>query len=460
MVRHIVIIGCGTAGAAAALTARKTDRTADITILHSEPVPEYSRCGLPYTLTSVIPKRENLVIHPVSFYRGPLVRADLRLETSATHVDLKGQKVLAEGPKGDTEELTYDTLIFATGSLPRAPPIKGLDLPHVYRLHTLEDARRLHEAAKKAKNAAVIGAGLVGLETTEALHSMGFKVTVIEFLESVLPAMIDPDMASQLQERMEEEGVEVRLGYAAQEILPGRVRMKHRSSGSEEELPADLVVVATGVRPNTNLAAQTGLKLGPTGGIVVDDRMATSAPNVYAAGDCAEYRDLVTGQPVVSGLGSVALRQGEVAGTNAAGGQARLNGVVRASTTRLFGLEIAAAGPTRHTAEQAKLPLLAAKFQGRATAEYYPTEHTVTVKLLAHKETGKLLAGQVIGYCAAQRANLISAAITAGMTIHQLAALETCYAPPVAPIREPITLAAQILSLRHQRLKKKRSKDS
>ena len=460
MARHIVIIGCGTAGAAAALRARKTDRTATITILQAEPAPEYSRCGLPYTLTGAIPRRENLIIHPIRFYQGPLVRADLRLETRATSVDLKAQKVTAENREGKSEELTYDSLIFATGSLPRAPPIKGLDLPQVHRLHTLKDAEELLKSAKKAKSAAIIGAGLVGLETAEALHSLGLKVTVIEFLESVLPAMIDPDLASLLQERMEEEGIGVKLGCAAQEVLPGKVRMKHRASGNEEEVPADLVVVATGVRPNTDLASQAGLKLGPTGGITVDDRMATSAPNVYAAGDCAEHRDLVTGQPIVSGLGSVALRQGEVAGTNAAGGQARLEGVVMARTTRLFGLEIAAVGPTRHTAEKTGLPLLAGKFQGQATAEYYPTEHTVTVKLLAHKETGKLLAGQVIGLCAAQRANLISAAITAGMTIHQLAELETCYAPPVAPIREPLTLTAQILSLRLKRLQEKRSKSS
>jgi NADH oxidase (H2O2-forming) len=302
----------------------------------------------------------------------------------------------------------------------------------------------------------VIGAGLVGLETAEALHSLGVKVTVIEFLNQVLPAMLDDDMGQLVQERMEAEGISVRLGTAAKAVTPTHVQVTERESGKDEDIPTDLVIVATGVRANTNLAAEAGVKLGEQGGILVDNRMQTNHQQIYAAGDCAEHLDLVTRQTVVSGLGSIALRQGEVAGVNAAGGQAELEGVVLARTTHLFGLEIAGIGPTRVAAEKAKLPILAGKFKGSDKAEYYPSDQTVSIKLLTNKETGQLLAGQAIGPCAHQRINVLSAALSTKMTIRQVANLETCYAPPVAPIREPLTLAAQILALRYERLKRKK----
>lgn len=455
MTRKVVIIGCGTAGAAATLMARKTDRDASITIIHNEPLPEYSRCGLPYTISRKVPELENVIIHPSGFYTGPLVGADLRLATVGTKIDLKAKRILIEDSSKHQAAIAYDSLVLATGARPSLPPIKGLEASHVFRLHTFDDARALQGAVRKVKSVAVIGAGLVGLETAEAVHTLGLRVAVIEFLDSVLPAMIDDDMGGLVRQRMEQEGITVMLGTAAKEVTKTHVTVTHRASGKDEDVPADLVVVATGVRANSALAADAGIKLGRQGGILVDDRMMTSASSVYAAGDCAEHRDLVTGQTIVSGLGSIALRQGEVAGVNAAGGQAQLPGVVLARTTRLFDLEIGAVGPTRATAEQAKLSLLTGKFEGSTTAEYYPSDSSVAIKLLADRESGKLLGGQVIGSCAHQRANVLSAALAAGMTVRQVADLETCYAPPVAPIREPLTMAAQVLALRQAALRKK-----
>ncbi len=458
MTRHIVVIGCGTAGAATTLMARKTSRDATITILQDESLPEYSRCGLPYTVNRVIPNMKDVIIHPESFYTGNLVRADLRLNTEATKVDLKTNTVTIKTNGGSTDSLTYDALVFATGARPSTPPIEGLDASHVHRLHTFEDAKRLQAVAKKGKTAAIIGAGLVGLETAEALHTLGLKITVIEFLPQVLPAMIDNEMGTIVQEKMEADGLFVKLGTAAKKVTKTHVLVADRETNTEEKIPADIVVVATGVQANTTLAQDAGITLGERGGIRVDKYMKTNHPNVYAAGDCAEHDDLVTGQSIVSGLGSIALRQGEVAGINAAGGKAELGGVVLARTTHLFGLEIAGVGPTRVAAEKTDLPILAGKFKGSRTAEYFPSEGEVTVKLLAHKETGRLLGGQVIGPCAHQRTNILSAALSVRMTIREVADLETCYAPPVAPIREPLTLAAQILALRYERLQERKQK--
>ncbi len=458
MSNQIIIIGCGTAGAATTLMARKTSRDASITILQDESFPEYSRCGLPYTVNHKIPEFNNLIIHAPKFYSSNLVGADLRLRTRAVKVDTKTRTVQVETEEGDGESLSYDQLVFATGASPSTPPIKGLDATHVFRLHTLDDARRLQAAAGKGKKVAVIGAGLVGLETAESLHSMGLKITVIEFLDSVLPAMLDKDMGELITDRMETKGITVKLGTAAKEVLDTQVRVVGRTSEKEEDVPADLVIVATGVRPNVKLATEAGLKIGNRGGILVDERMKTSDPHIYAAGDCAEHLDLVTGQTIVSGLGTIALRQGEVAGINAAGGNAKLPGVVLSRTTHLFGLEIAGIGPTRVAAERANYSILAGKFKGGTTAEYYPGEQSVSIKLLADKESGLLLGGQVIGPCAHQRINVLSVALAAKMTIRQVADLETCYAPPVAPIREPLTLAAQILALRYARLKERESK--
>lgn len=456
MTRKILIIGCGTAGAAATLMARKTDRTAEITIIQNESLPEYSRCGLPYTINRKIPQLEDVIIHPNSFYTGKLVRADLQLNTQATKVDVKTKKVTTKDTQGQTNTLPFDSLVFATGAQPSTPPIDGLDSSHVHRLHTFDDAQRLQALAKKGKKVAIIGAGLVGLETAEALHSLGLDVTVIEFLNQVLPAMLDEELATLVTEQMEETGVTVKLGTAAKAVTDSHVLVADRETQKEEKITANLVVVATGVRANTTLAKESGIKLGERGGILVDNRMETSVKDIYAAGDCAEHLDLVTQQSIVSGLGTIALRQGEVAGFNAAGGNSELPGVVLARTTHLFGLEIAGVGPTRVAAERANLPILAGKFKGTPTAEYYPSEEEVSVKLLANKETGRFLGGQVVGPCAHQRVNVLSAALFANMTIRQVADLETCYAPPVAPIREPVTLAAQILALRFERMQQRK----
>ncbi|MFX1509333.1 MAG: FAD-dependent oxidoreductase [Promethearchaeota archaeon] len=456
MTRQIIVIGCGTAGAAATLMARKTSRDATITILQDESFPEYSRCGLPYTVNRAIPHTENVIIHPEAFYTGNLVRADLRLNTKASKLDPKKKSITLTNPDGSSDSLSFDTLVLATGAHVSTPPIDGLDAHHVYRLHTFNDAKKLQSVAKSGQTAAIIGAGLVGLETAEALHTLGLKITVIEFLPQVLPAMIDDEMGALVKERMEAEGITVKLGTAAKKVTKSHVLVTDRETNTEAKIPADIIVVATGVRANTKLAQEAGIQLGGRGGILVNKAMQTNFPEIYAAGDCAEHLDLVTGQTVVSGLGSIALRQGEVAGINAAGGKAELEGVVLARTTHLFGLEIAAVGPTRIVAEKVGLPFLAGKFKGSRTAEYYPSEEEVTVKLLANKETGRLLAGQIIGPCAHQRANVLSTAISAKMTIRDVANLETCYAPPVAPIREPFTMAAQILALRYERMKQKK----
>lgn len=456
MTQKIVIIGCGTAGAAATLMARKTDRNAEITIIQNESLPEYSRCGLPYTINRKIPQLEDVIIHPNSFYTGKLIRADLQLNTEVTKVDVKAKKVTTKDDQGQTNTLPFDSLVFATGTQPSIPPIDGLDASHVHRLHTYEDARQLQTLAKKGTKVAIIGAGLVGLETAEALHSLGLNVTVIEFLNQVLPAMIDEELGTLVKEQMEAKGVTVKLGTAAKAITKSHVLVADRETQKEEKIPASLVIVATGVRANTTLAKESGIKIGEHGGILVNNRMETNVKDIYAVGDCAEHLDLVTQQPIVSGLGSIALRQGEVAGVNAAGGNAELPGVVLARTTHLFGLEIAGVGPTRVAAERANLPILAGKFKGMPTAEYYPSDEEVTVKLLANKETGQFLGGQVVGPCAHQRVNVLSAALSANMTIRQVADLETCYAPPVAPIREPVTLAAQILALRFEKMQQRK----
>ena len=458
MTRQIIVIGCGTAGAAATLRARKTNQKAEITIIQDESLPEYSRCGLPYTVNKTIPELEDVIIHPPGFYTGNLIRAALRLNTVAKTIDLKKKLVTVKTNGGDEEKLAYDALVLTTGARPATPPIEGLEASHVCRLHTFEDAKQLQKTAKKGKKAVIIGAGLVGLETAEALHSLGLHITVVEFLNQVLPAMLDEEIAILVQTRMEEEGIDLKLNTAAKTVTASQVIVADRETQNETQVDADIVVVATGVRANTQLAEKAGIKLGDRKGILVNNQMLTSASDVYAAGDCAEHMDLVTGQTVVSGLGSIALRQGEVAGTNAAGGNAELSGVVLARTTHLFGLEIAGVGPTRVAVERANLPVLAGKFKGSRTAEYYPSEEEVTIKLLANKDTGKLLGGQAIGPCAHQRVNILSTALFAEMTVRDVADLETCYAPPVAPIREPLTMAAQVLALRYERMQQKKQK--
>ncbi len=285
MPRRIVIIGCGVSGTTAAFHARKTDRTAQIVLLGDEELPEYSRCGLPYAFSHVVPSFEALIGHDEAFYE-QMNRIDLRLGWKATSINTEKRSVEAIRTKDDsTETIEYDTLILTTVARPSTVPVPGSDLKGVFTVRTMNDIERLtnHLAENNAKRVAIVGAGLTGSEMAEALLQQGIAVLEAEIVPEILPVILDPDMASIVRTRAEEHGVEYHLQSTLEAIigLNGRVSGV-RISGKEHSI--DAVIVAVRVKPNTELAKQAGIILGESGGIKTDQRMATSAYTQHLSG--------------------------------------------------------------------------------------------------------------------------------------------------------------------------------
>jgi len=444
MVEHIVVIGCGAAGATAALQARKFNREVEISIFNTEPYSEYSRCGLPYTISGKVSAFNDLVLMPPDNWSALKINANLGV--TVKDIDHKSKEIVFTGSDGDGE-LNYDALIFATGAENADPPIKGLGKKRIYGLRTLDDAKALSAEADKAKIAVVIGGGLVGMEAAEAFHERGLDVTVVEFLPHILLAMVDSDMAAIVEEHCEEHGLKILNNTAAQEIKgtesPKSVVVQNRETNEITEIPADFVVVATGVRPVTGLAEKAGVEIGTTRGIKTDERMMTNLDQVYACGDCAENFEFITRKPMAGGLGTVAVRQARVAGINAAGGNATFPGIVGAKVTKLFGLEIASTGFTEEMAKRFEIPLVKGSIKGSTKPPYYIGGKELKLKTFYHKETGKLVGGQLVGEeDAAMRLNVLTLGIQQDIDAVELFDFENCYAPAICDTWDPLVSSA------------------
>jgi len=454
MVEHIAVIGCGAAGATAALQARKFNRKVEISILNSELYSQYSRCGLPYTISGKVKDFDDLVLMKPDNWAA--LKIDAKLGTTVKKIEHSARSLIFEGETGEGT-IQYDALVFATGAENADPPIKGLDKERVYGLRTLDDAKALAAEADKAKKAVVVGGGLVGMEAAEAFHERGLDVTVVEFLPHILLAMVDPDMAGLVEEHCRDHGIKILTNTAAQEILgkesPSGVFVKSRVTDEEQTIDTDFVVVATGVRPVTDLAETIGVKIGASRGIASDERMMTSLDDVYACGDCAEHLDFVAKTPCPGGLGTIAVRQGRVAGINAAGGDEKFAGIVGAKVTKLFGLEIASTGLTEDTAKRYEIPVVKGSIKGNTKPPYYQGGKELKVKTFFNKETGKLVGGQLVGLeDAAMRLNVLTIGIQNDVDASELFDFENCYAPAICDTWDPLVEAA---SAAKRRLKKK-----
>ncbi|MHA1934291.1 MAG: FAD-dependent oxidoreductase [Candidatus Thorarchaeota archaeon] len=444
MVNQIVVIGCGAAGATAAMQARKLNRDVSIVVFNSEPYSQYSRCGLPYTISGKVKEFDDLVLMPPDNWGG--IKIDTHLGTDVTRIDYKSKNITYES-ESSSGNLDFDALIFATGAENADPPIKGLDVKRIYGLRTMDDAKALAAEADKAKNIVVVGGGLVGMEAAEAFHERGVHVTVVEFLPNILLAMIDPDYARIVEDHCREHGLEILTNTAAQEVIgdgsPKEVEVKSRETEEVQKIPADAVVIATGVRPITNLAESIGVEIGSTRGIKTNERMLTNLPNVYACGDCAEHSEFITRKPIAGGLGTIAVRQARVAGINAAGGDAKFPGIVGAKVTKLFGMEIASTGLTHDCAKKFEVSVTKGSIKGSSKPPYYVGGKDLKVKTYYDKETGKLVGGQLVGLeDAAMRINVITLGIQHNIDAVDLFDFENCYAPAICDTWDPLVESA------------------
>jgi NADH oxidase (H2O2-forming) len=426
MVEHIAIIGCGAAGATAAMQARKFDRKVKISVFNTEKYSQYSRCGLPYTISGKVKEFEDLVLMAPENWIS--IKVDAYLGSSVTAIDHEEHTLSYEGSEG-SGTIEYDALIFATGAENADPPIKGLDKERVYGLRTLDDAKALAAEADKAKNVVVIGGGLVGMETAEAFHERGANVTVVEFLPHILLAMVDPDFATIIEDHCKKHGLEILNNTAAQEITgddsPKKVLVLDRASGEQKEIPADIVVVATGVRPVIGLAESIGVEIGTCDAIVTNDKMMTNLEGVYACGDCSEHVDFVS---------------------------VKFPGIVGAKVTKLFGLEIASTGMTEELAKRFEIPVTKGSIKGSSKPHYYVGGKDLKVKTYYNKETGKLVGGQLVGLeDAAMRINVLTMGIQQDIDVVELFDFENCYAPAICDTWDPLVQSADAARRRLKR---------
>ena len=446
MAKRIIIVGANASGVEAASAARKKDRTAEITLITQEKTAGYSRCGLPFVIGGQIPNFRDLIVYPPAYFQ--MLKLNLKNETKVTAINTKDKTVTTLDKAGATETLQYDSLVIATGADSFMPPIKGREKQGIFSLRGLEDGEKIDQAVKDgAKSAVIMGAGLIGLETGVALMERGLKVTVVEMLPQILPQMLDADMAKQVQEALQEKGMCILTGKCVEEFL-GDEKVTAIMAGGEK-IEADLFISAFGVRANTKLAVDAGIPLGETRAIKTNARMETDIKDVYAVGDCAEAPNIVTHKPVCSQLGTIAVRQGKVAGANAGGGYALFTGVLASAVTKLFDTDVGVTGLTEIAAQRAKIETVTGTISSKTRADYYPGALPIKVKLVVEKESQRIIGAQMIGgEEVTQRINAISFAIQKQMTVRELAKADTAYAPPLNETWEPMVLAAEMVLMK------------
>lgn len=447
----IVIIGCGAGGGTAAQFARKADRNSSVTIFEKGKYPQYSKCGLPYTISKIIPKTSDLIEFSEEWFKNANI--DLLLWTTVEKIDVDNQIVFAK--KGNTViEKSYGSLIICTGARPFFPPIQNLQedgklVDGVYVVRTIDDAEKISSNVKKDGNATIVGAGLIGLEMADLLHKKGMNVAVAEMLPHILANTLDEDMSKIVHEKILSR-IKLFTNHLAIKIESkngkiSKVLIKNNETDEEQNIDTDLLIIATGSKPNISLAKDAGCKIGETGGIIVNEKSETSVKNIYAVGDCTEYLDFVTKKAVPIGLGSIAVRQGITAGINAAGGDYKLpNGVLQTRTSEFFGLEIAAVGPTIDFIKD--MSVVSGKFNGYSLPDYFPGGKPISLKVTVDEKTGRILSTQAVGDNAAQRINTFACAILGGIDVETFRKLETAYAPPIAPTLDAVTLVCDIVS--------------
>lgn len=450
---RIVVVGGVAAGPKAAARARRLAPEAEITIVEKDQLLSYAGCGLPYYISGLVENRNDLMATPIGVLRDPEFFAKVKginvlNKTEAIAIDRTAKELeVRHLPTGAIKRLPYDKLIIATGAEPVDPPIPGNDLQNVLRLKRVEDADRFRElmTGNSCPMVAIIGGGLIGMEMTEAVTACGSGVTVVEMLPQILP-MLDVEMAALVEQHMRKTGVKVHTSTRVERIVGdenGRVKSVVTTAG---EFPAQLVLISVGVRPNVQLARDAGLIIGPSGGINVNEYMQTSDPDIYAAGDCAEKRCFVRGTACFLPLGSVANKEGRVAGSNAVGHVERFPGVAGATALKVFDLNVGRAGLTARQAAELGMRVATATVSAPDKPHYYPGAEPIVLKLVADRATRQLIGIQGVGTGdVIKRIDVAITAMTAEMTVDQVANLDLAYAPPYSEAMDVLIHGANIL---------------
>jgi NADPH-dependent 2,4-dienoyl-CoA reductase/sulfur reductase-like enzyme len=444
MTRRLVIIGGDAAGMSAAAQARRMKSVDELEIVAFERSSRtsYAACGLPYLVGGFVTSPDSLVARTPKQHRARGIDVQTRHEVIAIDVNASSVTV-RDLDSGRESALLYDELLIATGASGIAPRWPGIDAKGVLQLRTLDDAAEVERLlVAGARRAVVVGAGYIGLEVAEALLERGLHVTVVERLDAPMGAVLDADMATDVAAAMRSAGIDLRLGTAVTgfSVDGGRVTAVETAAGA---VPADIVVIGLGVRPNAELARAAGIGVGESGGIMVDDHMRTDTPHVWAAGDCVESHHRMTGQSVVVALGTHANKQGRVVGTNMAGGDAAFGGVLGTAITRFRDMEIGRTGLSEREAAAAGMVAKGVTTEASSRAHYYPGAQPMKIKMVVERGTGRLLGAQIVGGAdAGKRIDVLATALWNGMTVAEMAGMDLSYAPPFSPVWDPVLLAA------------------
>ncbi|MEU4656179.1 FAD-dependent oxidoreductase [Streptomyces sp. NPDC023723] len=444
---RLVIIGGDAAGMSAASQARRLKGPDELEIVAFERgnFSSYSACGIPYWVGGEVDERDRLIARTPEEHRARGI--DLRTRTEVTEIDVAGRRVRARAVDSGAESWTaYDKLVVATGARPVRPDLPGADAPGVHGVQTLDDGQALLDTLARAggRRAVVVGAGYIGVEMAEALIRRGYGVTVVNRGREPM-STLDPDMGRLVREAMEGLGITMVNDTEVTEVRTGPDGRVSAVVTPAAEYPADVVVLGIGVTPETSLARAAGLPVGHYGGLLTDRAMRVRGQrDIWAGGDCVEVLDLVSGQQRHIALGTHANKHGQVIGTNAGGGYATFPGVVGTAASKVCDLEIARTGLREKDARRVGLEFVAVTIESTSRAGYYPNASPMTVKMLAERRTGKLLGVQIVGReGAGKRVDIAAVALTAGMTVEQMTALDLGYAPPFSPVWDPVLVAAR-----------------
>ena len=450
----VVVIGGVAVGPKTAARLRRLNPEAEITIVEKGKVLSYAGCGMPYYVSGDVAESKNLMDTPAGVIRDSLFFLNVKGITVLDHtlaekIDRKAKTVsVVHLETGESKTLPFDKLVLATGGSPIELPIQGKELNHVFRMWQPEDALSIREFihGKKPKKAVIIGGGLIGIEMTEALGKQRLQVAVLEMLPSILPGLLDEEAATYLSRYLRLKGVDVRCGARV-------IRIEGDDQGNVQtvitenaEIPADMVLIAVGVRPNSKLAKEAGLDIGPIGEIRVNEYLQTSDPDIYAGGDCVRNNHLLTGKPVFAPMGSTANKHGRVIANNIMGCGEKFKGILGTAVVKVFDYNVGKSGLTESQALEAGFEVVTALVPSSDVPHYYPTKKPLFLKLIADRNSKKLLGIQGVGPGeVVKRIDLLATAMSFGATIDDLPSIDLGYAPPYSTAIDIAAHAANVL---------------
>ena len=468
MARRILVIGGVAAGASAASKAKRIDPDANVKIIQEENVVSYGACGIPYLIEGIINNIDELIERPPDLFKSKY-GIDVAVNTRAYKIDRFKKQVYSINTQNHDETIfDYDCLVITTGAKAIIPKLNGINQEGVFFIRNYTDGMRINDSkiTKNANSCAIVGAGLVGLEVAEAFKKRGrlaerelqggrenvgrtggsrdsMDVTLVEMADHVLPNLLDKDMANIVQRELEDNGVKIVLGERVEEFQGRDGKVNSIKANTGRKIDSDFVVIGIGVRPNSEIARDTGIVLGQSNAIKVDEYMKTNIPDIFAAGDCAAARNYITNKDMYLPLGTTANKQGRIAGENAAGGNARFRGIAGSAITKVFDLFVGKTGLTSEEASKNGFDPIEDIIEDITRASYYPDNKPIWIKIVVDRKTRRMLGSQIVGgEGVKERIDLISLALLLKADITDLASYDACYVPPASPVWEPVNIAA------------------